>query len=260
MDPEASRRAKILRKARKIGKADRKKRKRREKGSSDSKTSSSSKSSGSTSTDYGNESLFEDEKRLRAIWRRCPGALTSRSIQEIKRNLMTSTGMVWDVNKSALPPLYTQYGRQVIMPSMSAALQQETLTICQGLDLLAQGYVASCMDLMNQRLKSLEALSKGSHWSLCRQYELVRVEESGMTEETERLGAARRAREEEKLRTLMVRPSSGKGGETSQGGKTRKGKDGKGGYKGQSGDGGKSKGAQGGKEDSRGSWQRKTEK
>ena len=81
-----------------------------------------------------------------------------------------------------------------------------------------------------------------------------------MTEETERLGAARRAREEEKLRTLMVRPSSGKGGETSQGGKTRKGKDGKGGYKGQSGDGGKSKGAQGGKEDSRGSWQRKTEK
>lgn len=93
-----------------------------------------------------------------------------RSIQEIKiKRNMTSAGTVWDVNKASLP-------------------QQESLTVCQGPDLLAQGCVASCMDLLNQRLKSLEALGKGVHWTLCRQYEVVKVEEGGMTEETEKLG------------------------------------------------------------------------
>ena len=145
------------------------------------------------------------------------------------------------------------------MPGMSAALQQESLTVCQGPDLLAQGCVASCMDLLNRRLGSLEALGKGVHWTLCRQYELVKAEEGGMTEETEKLGAARRAREEE-LRSLMMWPQSAKGGETSQGGKARKGKEGKGVNKGASGDGGKGEGGQGGKESNKGSWEKKNEK
>lgn len=259
MDPEPGRRARVLKRARRIGKAAKKRKKRKEKGSSTSGTSSSSSSSQTSLTDYGTEGLFEEEKKLRSIWRRCPGALTARSIQEIKRSLTTSAGTMWDVNKAALPPLYTQYGRQVVMQGMSAALQQESLTLCQSLDLLAQGHVASCMDLLNQRLKSLEALSKGAHWTLCRQYELVKIEEGGMTEETERLGAARRAREEEKLRNLMTRPQASKGGDASQGGKTRKGKEGKGGNKGVSSDGGKGKGGSGGKE-SKGSWEKKTEK
>ena len=116
------------------------------------------------------------------------------------------------------------------------------------------------MDLLNQRLKSLEALGKGAHWPLRMQYELVKVKEGGMTEETEKLGAARRAREEERMRSLMMRPQGTKGGEAPQEGKTRKEKEGKGANKGSSGDGGKGKGGQGGNHNNRGSWEKKTEK
>ena len=260
MDPNPERRMKILKKARRIGKRDKKKKKKKERESSSAGDSSSSSTSSSSSADYGEAGLFTEEMRLRAIWKKCPGALTARSIQEIKKNLLTSAGTVWEVNKASLPPIYTQYGRQSVMPGMSASLQQESLTLCQCLDLLAQGKVASSMDVLNQRLKSLEALGRGAHWTLCRQYELVKVDDGGMAEEQEKLAAARRAKEEERLRSLMSRPQSGKGTENALGGKTRKGKEGKGANKGQSGDGSKGKGGSAGKEDSRGSWQKKTEK
>ena len=258
MDPDGKRRMKVLKKARKLGKKEKRNKKKRDKGSSHSHSSTSTSTASSSSVDMGEEGLFEEEKRLRSIWRKCPGALSARSIQEIKRNLVTAAGTTWETDRTSLPPLYTQYGRQVIMPTMSAALQQETLTLCQGLDLLARGHVACAMDLLNQRLKSVEALGKGSHWSLCRQYELVRVEEGGMTEEPERIAAARRAKEEERLKGLMMRaPTGGKGNDPSQSGKTRKGKD-KGGSKGQSGDASKGKGGGNPKEEgNKGSWQKK---
>eukprot|EP00435_Cladocopium_sp_Y103_P035179 s487_g9.t1 len=259
MDPDPTRRAKVLKRARKLGKKGKKKRKKKDKGSTSSSRSASSSSSDSSDEDYGSEGLFEDEKRLRTIWKKCPGSLAARSIQEIKRNLVTSAGTAWEMNKSALPPIYTQYGRQVIMPGMSASLQQESLTICQGLDLLARGSVAACMDLLNQRLKSLEALGRGAHWSYCRQHELIRVEETGMTEDQEKISAARRAREEERLRSLISRAPGGKGAEGSQSGKTRKGKE-KGAHKGQTGDGGRGKGGQGGRDENKTGWQKKPEK
>jgi hypothetical protein len=85
--------------------------------------------------------------------------------------------------------------------------------------------------------------------------ELVRVDNPGMSEEGEALAAARLAREEDKLKSLMGRPAYGKGGEASQAaGKTRKGKDYKGTGKGPSNDGGKSKG---GKDDSKKPWEKK---
>eukprot|EP00435_Cladocopium_sp_Y103_P067889 s548_g30.t1 len=259
MDPDPVRRAKVLKRARRLGKMGKKKKKKKDKSSSTSNGASSSSSTATSDEDYGADGLFEEEKHLRAIWKKCPGALAARSIQEIKRNLVSSAGTLWEVNKAALPPLYTQYGRQVVMTGMSASLQQETLTLCQGLDPLARGSVASCMDLLNQRLKSLEALGRGAHWSYCRQHELVRVEEGGMTEEQERLSAARRAREEERLKGLIARPQGGKGAESSQGGKTRKGKE-KGTHKGQAGDGNKGKGNQGGREDAKAGWPKKTDK
>jgi len=259
MDPDPSRRGKVLKRARRIGKRGKKKNKKKDKGSSSSGRSSASSSTSSDSSDYGEEGLFEEEKRLRAIWKKCPGALAARSIQEIKKILVTAAGTLWDVNKATLPPLYTQYGRQVVMPAMSASLQQESLTLCQALDLLAQGHAAACMDLLNQRLKSLEALSKGAHWTVCRQHELIKIDEGGMAEEQERLGAARRAKEEERLKALLQRAPGGKGNEATPGGKNRKGRDSKGATKGSSGESGKGKG-QGGREEQKGSWQKKSDK
>lgn len=258
MDPNVRIRSKILKRARRIAKKDKKSRRKKEKGSSSGSKETSSSSSSSSSLEVGETGLFEDDKRLRAVWRRCPGALSSRSIQEIKRSLVTAAGTAWEMNKESLPPIYTQYCRQTVMPGMSASLQQEVITISHALDLMAQGKVASSMDVLTQGLKSLEALGRGAHWSMCRQHELVKTEEGGIAEAQERLAAARQAREEERLRSLMMRPSAGKGGETSQamGGKTRKGKE-KGSGKNQPSDGGKSKGGGGAKEDNKASWQKK---
>lgn len=157
------------------------------------------------------DGLFDEEQKLQTVWRRYPGTLTARSLQEIKRSLVTSAGTMWNVDRSSLPPLYTQYGRQVVIPSMSPSLQQEALTLCQALDYFIQGRVAGGVDILNQRLKRIVALSKGAHWTLGRQYELVKIEERGFAEEGEVLAAARRAKEDEKLRGLMSRSSSGKG-------------------------------------------------
>lgn len=92
MDPDITRRRKILRRARRIGRKGKKRRKRKERGSSSSRSSSSSSTSGGSTDDYGDAGLFEDEKKLRLIWKRCPGSLTARSIQEIKRSLLTTMG------------------------------------------------------------------------------------------------------------------------------------------------------------------------
>ena len=258
MDPDVRARSKVLKKARRIAKKDKRSKKKKEKGSSSGSLVSSSSSSSSSSLEVGETGLFEDEKRLKAVWKRCPGALASRSIQEIKRSLVTAAGTAWEMNKESLPPIYTQYCRQVVMGGMSASLQQEVITISQALDMLALGKVAACMDLLNQRLKSLEALGRGAHWTMCRQYELIKTEEGGMTEVQERLAAARQAREEDRLRSLMSRPSSGKGGDYSQspGGKSRKGKE-KGSGKNQPGDGGKNRGGGGNKEENKPPWPKK---
>lgn len=250
MDPNPKRRAKVLKKARQVAKKGKKGKKKKEKASSSSSKVSSSTSSSSSEMEVGETGIFEDDKRLTAVWRKCPGALSARSIQEIKRNLLTAAGTTWDMNKTALPPVYTQYCRQVVMPGMGASLQQEVVTVAQCLDHLAQGRVAACMDILNQRLKSLEALGKGGHWTLC-------PEEGGMTEEQEKISAARQAREEERLRNLMSKPPGGKGTEYPQGGKTRKGKDSKGSGKGQPGESGKNRGGQGGKDESKAAWQKK---
>ena len=44
---------------------------------------------------------------MQTVWRRYPGTLTARSLQEIKRSLVTSAGTMWNVDRSSLPPLYT---------------------------------------------------------------------------------------------------------------------------------------------------------
>lgn len=241
MDPNPKKRGKILEKARKIAKRG-KKRKKKGKSSSGSASSSPSTSSSSSMGGDAEEGWFDDEMRLHSIWRKYPGALTAKSLHEIRRHLLTSAGTVWQLEKGVLPPLYTQYGRQVVIPSMGPSLQQETLTLCQSLDYLAMGKVAGAMDILNQRLKSVVALSKGAHWSLGRNYELVTMEDRGFAEEGEFLTAAKKAREDEKIKGLMARPSGGKGSDYSQGGKTRKGKEGKSAGKGQPTDGSKGKG------------------
>eukprot|EP00435_Cladocopium_sp_Y103_P035365 s2284_g9.t1 len=250
MDPNATRRAKIMQKARKVLKGGKKK-KKRTKSSSSGSSSSKPSSSSSSSPDGMEDGLYDEEERLLAVWRKYPGTLTARSLPEIRRNLVTAAGTMWSMERTALAPLYTQYGRQVVLPTMSPALQQEALTLCQAIDHLIQGKVAAGLDILNQRFKSVVSLSKGAHWTLGRQYELVKVDDKGFAEDGEVRQAARRAKEDEKLKGLLMRPGAGKGTENYQSGKGKKGKDSKGTFKGQHTDAGKPKGGGAPKDDKR---------
>lgn len=77
LDPDYRKRMKFLRRARKVGKKTKKKKKKKGSQGSDSSQSSSS-SSGKSDEDH--RGLFEPERKIKAIWRKCPGALTAYSL------------------------------------------------------------------------------------------------------------------------------------------------------------------------------------
>lgn len=93
---------------------------------------------------------------------------------------------------------------------------------------------------------------------MTRQYELVRIDQQGIADEAETFQAAKHAREEERLRSLMGKGAGGRGLETIGGGAgkgQRKGKEPKGGGKQKGDDHGKGKSE--GKKDDRNEWQKK---
>ena len=252
LDPSSEKRAKILSKARKLGQ---KSKKKKGKKGSDSSDSQSKDSSSSSSSLPGEEvSLFGNERKLKEIWMRYPGALACVSVKEAKSALVTAAGTGWAQDRASIPPIMTQYVRQTVMNGMSPAMAQEVLSVAQSIDLLLQAKPAACLDLLCQRLKSLESLGRGNHWSVGRMLELVRVEHTGLADDAEALSAARAAKEEEKLRHYVQRPYGSRWNDSQGGGKNKGGKDSKG--KGRSDEHGKGKG-DGKKEEGKGSWQKK---
>ena len=224
LDPNPKSRRKLLRKARRLGRS--KKKKKKSSAATSSSSSSSSSASASSKGEMG--SLFDSEKRMKTIWRRYPGSLAASALWEARQCLLTASGVLWDLDRRSIPPITTQYTRQHLAGGMSPALLQEALTVSAAMDHLLQGKIAATMDILAQRLKSLESLSRGTHWSIGRQLELIRSDPQGITGEEEGLKAARAAREEEKLKTTL-----GKGGSsrtTDYGGQTKgkKGKESKG--------------------------------
>lgn len=188
--------------------------------------------------------------------KRYPGVLAAQAIIEAKDRLVTGAGTMWSQEKETLAPVLTHYCRQSLIGNMAPAMAQEALTVCSTLDLLLQGKVAAAADVLAQRAKSLESHSKGAHWSVGRQLELIKLEGGGIAESAESLDAARRAREEDKLRTMLNRPTGGRGneGQGSGGGKGKKGKD-KSSGKGKAEETNKAKGGDGGKKDE--TWRQK---
>ena len=218
-----------------------KKKKSLSSGSSSRGTTSSSDSSGPV-TSVG---LFEGEKKLGVIWKKCPGALACSAATEAKQQLLTASGTVWGLDRKKVDPVFTHYVRQCLMGHMSPPMGQEALTVAQTLDLMLQGHAAAACDVMAQRLKSLEASSRGSHWTMSRQLELVRSDGGTIAEEAESREAARRARQEEQLRSLTARPAGPRNYEAGSAGKGgRKGKEWKGASKGKSEEGGRGKGGE----------------
>ena len=156
--------------------------------------------------------LFEPATPTQRVWKLCPGALTMTMIAEAKEALLTQLGSASEPMEGAVPPLATQYVRQILMPSMSGPVARETHHWGPTLDLLLTGQVAAAADLGAQRLKALEGHSKGMKPELLRQLELVAQEKPSLSSTTEIMKAGRQANEEMKvMQKASYRDASEKG-------------------------------------------------
>ena len=257
LDPDSKKRHKVTKRARRLGKGKKKKKKK----DSDSKEESEDSSSGTTSGGDEGSGLFDSDRKVRLLADRCPGALSFAALLDARRQLLTAAGTSWAMEKEVLSPVFVQYIRQQMQGRLSAPMLQEALTIGTCLDAMVLGKCAFTMDVLAQRLKALEALALGTHWSIARQLEVVRSDAMTLAQENENYEALKRARDEDRMKSRMARPPAPRpyeGDGNYKGPKKGKGKSGYG--KSKAGDdAGKNKGGDG-RRDDRQQWQGKKDK
>ena len=202
LDPDPSRRKKMMKRAKKLVKKGKKKGDSSTPGSSGKEgTRSSSSSSGMGASD-----VFGQTRMAKKIWTKCPGVLTATSLSTVQEQLLTVQGQVWDIDRSELPPLFLQYFRAHLSPKMQPAMRREALHASFCLDLGLQGRIPELLDVLAQRLKALEGQTGGKHWTVTSQFELVPDEAAAVATSLETEQAAREAREQGRLKAQAAKP------------------------------------------------------
>eukprot|EP00435_Cladocopium_sp_Y103_P008171 s1332_g2.t1 len=220
LDPRPPIRKRVKKRARRAAK------KRGRRGDSDS-TSSPGTSSGSEDTAEETGHLFGEEVKVKMVGKRFPGALTLSTVEVMQTAVVSQSGQPWQLDRSSLPPIFTQYWRMMLSGKMTGAMNREAQTLCYLQDLLLQGRVATACDTITQRLKGLEQVADGSHYLVAQRQELVPLEKTAMTTPMESLEATRLQREEAKAKASAARPWvrnpewENRGGEMKGKGKTK---------------------------------------
>lgn len=236
LDPDNQVRQRVLRRAKRVAK---KKGRRNSSGSS-----SSSRSSSSTREEEVPSGIFGEEVRVKEVAKRCPGALSLSTVEQIQTSVVQQSGQPWQIERGSIPPLFSLYWRIALQPKAGGPMAREMQTLSYVIDLLLQGRVAEACDTVVQRLKSLEQVAGGSDFRIAQRQELVPLEVLSMSSTKETLEASRLQKEEARAKAAAAAKGWERRGEKGEGkdgkGKTKwdKGKGGKGsGW--QRGDGGK---------------------
>jgi hypothetical protein len=201
LDPTPGIRRRVRRKAKRAAR-------RRTKRGSSSQTSSEETSSGSQGSVEDPGHLFGEEVKVKMVSKRFPGALTLNALEMIQRALVSQSGQPWDIDRSSLPPLFSQHWRLNLTKRMSGPMNREAQTLCFLQDLLLQGKIATTCDTITQRLKSLEQIAQGSYYGVAQRQELVPQEVAVMSTPMETLEASRLEKEEAKAKSASARPWS----------------------------------------------------
>ena len=85
-------------------------------------------------------------------------------------------------------------------------MAREAQTVCFAQDLLLQGRISAACDVLTQRLKGLEQISGGGHFSVAQRLELVPTDVTLLSSPVDTLEASRLQREELRARTAASRP------------------------------------------------------
>ena len=197
LDPSPQKRRAIKKKAKKTAK------KRRQKGGGSSSTGGSSSGSSGSPAEVGR--LFGDEIRVKTVWTKHPGALTLNTVEAMQTAVVMQSGQPWDLDLTSIPPIFSQYWRLVLQSKMSGPMGREAQTLCYLQDLL-QGRISSACDVATQRLKSLEQISGGGHFTIAQRQELVPLDNQALATPVETLEASRLYQAEVKARVASSRP------------------------------------------------------
>ena len=191
----------------------------RKKAAKMAKSKKKDKSSGTSSTSSTEEAgegledraLFGESGKVRTIGRRMPGVLCAAAVEEAAEGFLSVEGGLYNLNQGPLPALLQRYHRQMLAPKMSPAMARESQTLAVIADTALRGQIAQSLDLAAQRLKSLEMMSQGVHFSVSQQQELLVKDQSSLSSVTEYREAALRAREESKAKAEAQRPYGSRG-------------------------------------------------
>lgn len=198
LDPEARNRKRFLRKAQK--KVKKRKRGRASRASKSSSSSGSSHGSVDQSVvGLGKTRLFSEDSVPQELAEDLPGTLAAQWLLSAKDHLLLSRGDQDEEEPGKLPLVATRYVRQALHDRMAPPMRRELLNISRALDRLLAGRPAECADVLVQRLKSLEMVSQGVHYSIANKVDLIEDEKVLAASATETLDAAKRASAEEKL-------------------------------------------------------------
>ena len=143
---------------------------------------------------------------MKRLHERFPGALSLQAIENMREHLLSSRGDLYSSAQEHLGPIFAVYAHQHLKPLASPVLWQEVNTVAQVSDLLLRRKIASALDVLVQRAKSLEATLKGGHYTVSRQLELVGADQVTMAEAGESYEAAKHAREDLRNKSMGSRP------------------------------------------------------
>eukprot|EP00435_Cladocopium_sp_Y103_P000884 s2854_g1.t1 len=145
------------------------------------KRCSSSSSSAGSSSSRSSEGGLGSEHRLRAVGKKLPGYLARQSAKEALKLLASQTGETLQSYQ-----VFNRYYRQVVqVRGGSRGLQRELYTLSSVVDLLIGGDILGSLDILCQRIKSLELLKQGAEPALAMQVELLPREQLGLTQDVE---------------------------------------------------------------------------
>ena len=144
---------------------------KKKKDKSSSSSTSSSEGSSSHQEDAIQDGVFVETSRARGVFERYPGVLTEQSLRAMRTTLLQEIGE--DPVTLGIKPVAVAYFRQQLARKLNGPAGREALTLCMAMDLLLRGRACQAMDVLAQRLKSVEAVSSGTHWQVAQRMEVT---------------------------------------------------------------------------------------
>lgn len=197
LDPRDKVRSKVARRAKRYL--------RKKTNKSTSSSSGSSDSSSLSGLEDGEETLFEQETKVKTLSVKFPGALAAQTLTQMRATLLQGQGLE-EPKGGFHQGVPLQYFRTHLHHRVQGPAHREMLTLAAALDSLCRGRGAQTADIISQRLKACESTLAGTHYSVARRMELTPAESMQLSGPAELREAQRDSYQDQKTKWLAGQP------------------------------------------------------